>query len=163
MTMPTDNSTSKIEGLDGKQPIYCERLLPGPFAWLLIAFMTASLGIAYGYVYGQLFGMTLALFATFGIYLFMYFGSPLIVLDELVLRVGHARLPREFIGDPKLLDETKTRESQRLHTHRQAYLIMRAAIKDSIVIDVKDENDPHPYWQFSTRHPKQLMAVLAKV
>lgn len=154
------NSTSISEGIDGQNVIYRERLLPGPFAWLLVAFMTASLGIAYGYVYGQTFGIVLALIATLGIYVFMFFGSPLIVIDELVLRVGDARLPKKFIGAPQILDEKQTRDSRRLHTHRDAYLVMRAAVSNSIVIQISDVSDPHPYWQFSTRSPKKLLAAL---
>lgn len=160
MQQPHDPSKPILEGKDGFNRIYRERLLPGISAWLLVFFMTGSLGIAYGYVFGNTFGVVLTIFATGAIYALMYFGSPIIAVDELVIRVADARLPRQFVGSPSLLDETRTRESRRTATHRDAYIVMRAAIKESIIFDVKDENDPHPYWQFSSRHPAKLIAVL---
>ena len=163
MNKPQDPSAATIEGKDGFNQIYRERLLPGISAWLLVFFMTASLGIAYGYVFGNTFGVVLTIFATGGIFALMYFGSPVITVDELVIRVADARLPRQFVGSVNLLDESKTRESRRTATHRDAYIVMRAAIKQSIVFDVTDESDPHPYWQFSSRNPAKIISVLNKV
>ena len=160
MPQPHDPSAVINEGKDGFNQIYRERLLPGIAAWLLVFFMTASLGIAYGYVFGNTFGVVLTFFATGAIYALMYFGSPVISIDELVIRVADARLPRRFVGSVNLLDETKTSESRRTATHRDAYIVMRAAIKESIVFDVKDESDPHPYWQFSSRNPAKLISAL---
>ncbi|MEY4312232.1 MAG: hypothetical protein RLZZ571_1002 [Actinomycetota bacterium] len=160
MPQPHDPSAVINEGKDGFNQIYRERLLPGIAAWVLVFFMTASLGIAYGYVFGNTFGVVLTFFATGAIYALMYFGSPVISIDELVIRVADARLPRRFVGSVNLLDETKTSESRRTATHRDAYIVMRAAIKESIVFDVKDESDPHPYWQFSSRNPAKLISAL---
>ena len=160
MQQPHDPSTPILEGKDGFNQIYRERLLPGMTAWLLVFFMTGSLGIAYGYVFGNTFGIVLTLFATAAIYALMYFGSPIIAVDESVIRVADARLPRKFIGLPRSLDENKTRDSRRTSTHRDAYVVMRAAIKESIIFEVTDESDPHPYWQFSSRKPEQIINAL---
>ena len=154
------NSAVFTEGVDGSHPSYKERLLPGLAAWILVAFMTASLGIAYAYVYGRTFGILLTIFSTAAIYLLMFISSPQIVIDELVLKVGQARLPRQFIGNPRILDANQTQVSRRSVTHKNAYLTMRASIKESIVIEVNDQNDPHPYWQFSSRKPEQLVSAL---
>lgn len=162
MTKPQDPSVEIFEGKDGFNQIYQERLLPGVAAWLLVFFMTASLGIAYGYVFGSIFGFVLTFFATGAIYALMYFGSPVIKIDELVIRVADARLPRKFVGTVNLLDETKTQKSRRTATHRDAYVVMRASVKKSIIFDVTDESDPHPYWQFSSRKPEQLIKALEK-
>lgn len=160
--MQIDPATSApvIEGVDGSSVLYRERLLPGFFTWLLIAFMTASLGVAYGYVFGTSFGVTLALASTLAIYFVLYLASPVIVIDELVLRVGDARLPRKFVGSPTILDIEQTRKSTRLPTHRDAYLTLRAAISESVLIEVTDVTDPHPYWQFSSRDPQKLVEAL---
>lgn len=162
MPKPQDPSAAIIEGRDGFNQIYQERLLPGVTAWLLVFFMTASLGIAYGYVFGNTFGVLLTIFATGAIFSLMYFGSPIIRIDELVIRVADARLPRQFVGTVNLLDETKTKDSRRTATHRDAYVVMRASVNKSIIFDVTDESDPHPYWQFSSRKPEQLIKALEK-
>lgn len=151
---------AKVEGIDGKQVIYHERLLPSIWTWILIVFMTVSLGIAYGYVYGVTFGIWLTIASTLGVFVVTYLISPIIQVDELVLRVGNARLPRKYVGSPKVLSPEQTTKSRRSHTHRDAYLVMRASVAESIVIEVQDEQDPHPYWQFSTRNPAALIAAL---
>jgi hypothetical protein len=155
--VPLRNAT---EGVSGETCTFQERLLPGLVSWLLVFFMTVSLGIAYGYVYGLTFGMFITALSTVLIFLFMYFSSPLIEVDELVLRVGDARLPRKFIGNPRYLDVDQTLRSRRTLGHRNAYLAMRASIKESIIIEITDVSDPHPYWQFSSRRPKELLSKL---
>ena len=156
---PLGNST---EGVSGKDRIYHERLLPGIVSWFLVFFMTVSLGIAYGYVYGLNFGLFITALSTILLYLFMYFSSPLIEVDELVLRVGDARIPKKYIGNPQYLDVEQTLRSRRTLGHRNAYLALRASIKESIIIEITDVSDPHPYWQFSSRRPKELLAKLVR-
>lgn len=154
------NSASSPEGSLGKTVIYTERLLPGPFSWILIFVMTASLGIAYGDVYGIYFGVFLTGFSTTAIYTVMFFASPIVRVDELVLQVGNAKLPRRFVIKPQILDAVQTLKSRRLPAPKNAYLVMRAAISESILVQVGDETDPHPYWQFSSRNPKGVLAAL---
>ena len=155
------NATSFPEGSNGKIVAYKERLLPGPFSWILIFVMTASLGIAYGDVYGITFGFFLTGFSTIAIYLVMYFSSPIVLVDDLVLQVGNARLPLKFVSQPQILDAQQTAKSRRLPAPKNAYLTMRASISESILVQVGDLTDPHPYWQFSSRNPKQVLKALA--
>lgn len=156
------NSSYFPEGIDGKSVIYRERLIPGLFAWLLIPVMTISLGIAYGDVYGIVFGISIAIGGTVLLYLLMFFSSPVISVDELVLRVGNARLPRKFVQNPQLLDKIQTLKTRRIPAPKNAYLVMRASINESVLVQVGDLTDPHPYWQFSTRNPGQLLAALGE-
>lgn len=154
------NQNQELEGRDGKNVTYRERLLPGPFAWILVLLMTISLGIAYGDVYGFGFGVLLATFGTAAIYLVMFFTSPIVQIDELVLRVGGARLPRKFVAEPKILNREQTTNSKRIALPKNAYLVLRAAIPESVLVQVSDESDPHPYWQFSSRNPEKLISAL---
>ena len=160
MQSNTSNSSPIVEGIDGQQVSFRERLLPGPYSWLLVAVMTISLGIAYGDVYGTLFGLLLALLSTLGVYLIMFFSSPIIQIDELVLRVGNARMPKVYLKDPEILDETQTQNSRRIAVPRNAYLVMRASIPQSILVQISDPTDPHPFWQFSSRKPELLIKAL---
>lgn len=160
--MQNPSPQSPMQNVDptGLNVIYRERVLPGIWSWVLVAFMTASLGIAYGYVYGKLFGIVIAIISTLALYFFMLIGSPVIQIDEQTLKVGNARIPREFLGSARLLDEAQTYATRRTPAHRDAYLVMRAAVKMSVIIDITDTSDPHPYWQFSTRKPKSVINAL---
>jgi hypothetical protein len=125
--------------------------------------MTISLGIAYGYVYGQSFGIILGGLSTGLTFLFTYRTSPVIQIDDLVVQVGNARIPIKYVGTPKLLDQQQTFASRRAHTHRDAYLVLRAAIKESVMFEVTDLEDPHPYWHFSSRQPNQVVEILKEI
>ena len=160
MQSNSSNASSIVEGTDGQQVSYRERLLPGPYSWLLVAVMTISLGIAYGDVYGTLFGILLTSISTLGVYLIMFFSSPLIQVDELVLRVGNARMPKIHLKDPEMLDKSQTQKSRYIAVPRNAYLVMRASIPESILVQISDQTDPHPYWQFSSRKPELLLKAL---
>lgn len=154
--------TNTAQRADSKSStvIYRERLLPGPLTWLLVAFMTGSLGIAYGYVYGNSFGIALAIVSTLGIYVLMYIASPVVHIDTEVVRVGNARLPLEFVGDVQKLDKAQTLNSRRAPAPRNAYLVLRASVPESILLTVSDVSDPHPYWHFSTRNTQKFIAAL---
>ena len=162
MQSNTSNSSPIVEGIDGKQVRFHERLLPGPYSWLLVALMTISLGIAYGDVYGTLFGILLASISTLGVYLIMFFSSPVIRIDELVLRVGNARMPKMHLKDPEILDKRQTQKSRRIAVPRNAYQVMRASIGQSILVQISDPTDPHPFWQFSSRKPELLLKALTE-
>ena len=161
MQSNTSNQTPKGEGIEGQQVKFRERLLPGPYSWLLVALMTVSLGIAYGDVYGTVFGAVLASASTLGIYLIMFFSSPVIQIDDQNLRVGNARLPKIYVKDPEILNKDQTANSRRIAVPKNAYLVMRASIPESILIQISDDSDPHPYWQFSSRKPNELLAALS--
>lgn len=163
MNQHSGNSALIAEGTNGKNVKYHERLLPGIYVWLLITFMTISLGIAYGYVYGRSFGIILGGLSTGLTFLFTYKTSPIIQIDDLVVQVGNARIPIKYVGTPKLLDQQQTVASRRAHTHRDAYLVLRAAIEESVLFEVTDLEDPHPYWHFSSRQPNQVVEILKEI
>jgi hypothetical protein len=43
----------------------------------------------------------------------------------------------------------------------KAHFQLRGGIKGSVIVEVTDPQDPHPYWQVSTRKPESLIAALA--
>ena len=86
------------EGVDGKNPVYQERLWPSLGQWTFAYIMTISLGIAYGQAYGYDLGVIVAIVATLIVTVALFVNTPLIQIDELNFRVGRARLPLQFVG-----------------------------------------------------------------
>lgn len=160
MDNSSDITTGQPEGVLGTRIAYRERLLPGIPAWLLVAFMTISLGVAYGYVYGNTFGTVLAAVSTLAIYAIMYFASPVVRVDELVLQVGDAAIPHKYIGKVQVLSKAETLHSRRVPAPRDAYLNLRSSIPESVLVTINDLTDPHPYWHFSSRNTQRLIAAL---
>ena len=58
------------------------------------------------------------------------------------------------------LSKSQTRESLHKHAHRLGYYVLKPWIAESVVIEVTDTEDPHPFWQISTRNPHRLAEAL---
>jgi len=151
------------EGVDGKIPVFQERLWPSVGMWIFAFLMTTSLGIAYSQAYGQELGLMVAIATTLAVGIGLIVNTPLIQVDELNFRVGRARLPLQFVGKIQVLDDAQSRRARSTDANSNAHFQLRGGIKGSVIVEVIDPQDPHPYWQVSTRKPDALMAALANV
>jgi hypothetical protein len=84
-----------------------------------------------------------------------------VVVDDLVLRAGRARLPLRHVARVATFDAQRTREARGPQADPRAYLCLRGWIRTSVLVEVDDPDDPHPYWLVSTRRPRDLAPVLA--
>jgi len=148
------------EGIDGKNPVYQERLWPSLGQWIFALIMTSSLGIAYGRAFGVELGIVVGVVATFLISIGLIVNTPLIQIDELNFRVGRARLPLDYVGKIQRLDEEQSRRARSTDANSNAHFQLRGGIKETVIVEVTDPQDPHPYWQLSTRKPAALMSAL---
>lgn len=76
------------------------------------------------------------------------------------LRVGDAHVPLEFIGGVSTFGPKEKRKALGPHLDPAAFLLHRGWIGSLVLVELADENDPTPYWVFSTRHPDRLVEVL---
>ena len=148
------------EGVDGKSPVFQERLWPSPGQWVFAFIMTTSLGIAYGRAYGSNLGLIVGVVATIVVAIGLIVNTPLIQIDELNFRVGRARLPLQFVGKIQKLDEAQSRRARSTDADTNAHFQLRGGIMNTVIVEVTDPHDPHPYWQVSSRHPDKLIAAL---
>ena len=148
------------EGVDGKSPVFQERLWPSLGMWVFAFIMTTSLGIAYSQAYGKELGLMVAIATTLAVGIGLIVNTPLIQVDELNFRVGRARLPLQFVGKIRVLDDAQSRRARSTDANSNAHFQLRGGIKSSVIVEVSDPQDPHPYWQVSTRKPDLLIAAL---
>lgn len=148
------------EGVDGKIPVFQERLWPSLGMWVFAFIMTTSLGIAYSQAYGKDLGFIVAITTTLAVAIGLIVNTPLIQVDELNFRVGRARLPLEHVGKIQVLDDAQSRRARSTDANSNAHFQLRGGIKGSVIVEVTDPQDPHPYWQVSTRKPDSLLAAL---
>ncbi len=150
------------ECVDGKTPVFRERLWPSVGQWVFVLVMTSSLGIAYGRAYGNDLGLMVGIAATILLGIGIVVNTPLIQIDELNFRVGRARLPLQFVGKIQKLDDQQSRRARSTDANSNAHFQLRGGIKNTVIVEVTDPQDPHPYWQVSTRKPDELIAALQK-
>jgi hypothetical protein len=148
------------EGVDGKSPVFQERLWPSVGQWVFAFIMTSSLGIAYGRAYGADLGIVVGIIATIAVAIGLAVNTPLIQIDELNFRVGRARLPLQYVGKIQILDEEQSRRARSTDANSNAHFQLRGGIKTTVIVEVTDPQDPHPYWQVSSRNPDALIAAL---
>ena len=144
----------------GKNAVYTERLWPSIGMWSFALIMTASLGIAYGRAYGIEIGILVGSAASAAIVFALIKSTPSIRIDELNFQVGKARMPLRYIGKVQILDEAQSRRARSTDAHKDAHFQLRGGIKQTLIIEITDETDPHPYWQISTRRPVELTETL---
>jgi len=140
------------EGKDGAVVTYRERVFPSIGMWSFTLLMTLSLGLAYGRAYGANTGLAVAMATSSVAVIALLVNSPLLVIDDKVVRAGNARLPLCYVGTVKVLDKTATARARSKRAHPNAFYSLRAGISESLLIEVTDTEDPHPYWQVSSRN-----------
>ena len=83
-----------------------------------------------------------------------------IEVDENVLRVGPAHLPREYFGNIVALDNQQVRIVRTRDADPAAFLAIRFWSPKAIQVFVNDARDQTPYWLISTSQPEKLLSAL---
>jgi hypothetical protein len=148
------------EGTSGEHVVYTERLWHSVGMWFVALVMTVSLGIAYGSAYSANLGLIVGVVASTAAIFGLFRNSPTILIDEINFQVGRARMPLRFVGKVQILDESESRRARSTHAHKDAYFQLRGGVKQTLIVEITDESDPHPYWQISTRNPETLAKKL---
>jgi|APCry1669188879_1035177.scaffolds.fasta_scaffold02801_8 hypothetical protein len=153
--------TEHSQSEDGFAIRYRERLVAPFTVWLITAALTASLGIAYGHWLGNNAGLGAFLVSETIVAFLLITRTPIVSVDDAVFRAGKARLPLQHVGRIVTLDRNETITAKGAAADPRAYLCSRGWIPESILVEVTDEIDPHPYWLVSTRHAHELATILA--
>jgi len=139
---------------------YRERVYAPASLWVVVVAMTSSLAVAYGYVLGLTWGLvTFALVQGVATW-WLLATAPVISVSNDTISVGPASLPLSFVGEVDALDAGRTKAARGPRADPHAHLRLRPGVSSSVVLEVTDPQDPHPYWLISTRHPSALQAAI---
>lgn len=150
-----------VEGLDGTRVAYSERLWAPPWAWVLVPALVSVVAIAYGSAYGATVGALGLIAGTLIGWLALFAWSPVIRVDDRVLRAGRARLPLRYAGDARPLVGVAFREELRAGDARSYVVIRPWATRSGVIVPVTDDEDPHPRWLVASRRPDTLAEALS--
>lgn len=78
------------------------------------------------------------------------------------LEAGGARLPLEVAAAVHPLDRAQTRRALGPEGDPTAYVVFRAWVPGSVLVELADPDDPTPYWLVSTRRPEALAAAVER-
>lgn len=149
------------EGQDGTAVRFSERLYPRWWVWLVALGFAGVVVIAYWAALGGTAAVVTTVVAAGLIVALFLTGSPVVRVDDQVLRAGQARLPLRHVGRVRALDAATTREISTVGGDPTAHLMLRMmSTQEAVVVEVTDERDPHPYWLVSSGHAARLAAAL---
>ncbi len=95
---------------------------------------------------------------TLGTLLLAYKTRLVINYQDNLLRVGNAKLEKEFMGKLKVLNEAELKIARNT---RNNFLAIRFWIKTGLNIEINDKRDPNLNWVISTRRGSELKEKLS--
>jgi len=140
---------------------YRERLWPAPWLYIATALIIPATLLVFVPINFTV-GVVVAIVFYLGITAALVFGSATIEVTETELIAGRARLPLAVIGDVSsyTAEEATLERGRRLDA--RAWLLLRGWITPVVKIEVRDAEDPTPYWLVSSRHPEAIAAAIAQ-
>jgi hypothetical protein len=157
--MPEAPSGSPLPSSRAATPAYAERLWLGPLGWVLLVLFAAMMAVAFIPVSPVLSVVVGAVVLAVGAVVLAGL-APRVEVADGVLRAGGARIPVRLLGEAVALDPTQAKAELGPRLDARAHLCLRGWIHTAVRIEVRDPQDPTPYWLVSTRHPAQLAAAL---
>jgi len=140
---------------------YRERLWPAPWLYIATALIIPATLLVFVPI-NLTVGVVVAVVFYLGITAALIFGSATITVTSTELIAGRARLPLEVVGAVTSYtgEEATLERGRRLDA--RAWLLLRGWITPVVMIEVRDAEDPTPYWLVSSRHPEAIAAAIAK-
>lgn len=86
--------------------------------------------------------------------------TPVIEVDDRMLRVGRAHIERSFLRSVTAHEGQDAVAERGTRLDARAYLVLRGWISGVARIELDDPSDPTPYWLVSTRDPEGLAMAL---
>jgi len=144
------------------QVIYYERVIPKWTSFLPILLIFPTFWLTLAPING-LVGALSGIVVTAVTVLIMFLGSPIIRLEGSSLRVGGAQISVKLLGTAEAAPPGERLASRIPNLDARAFLALQNSRKGLIKLEIKDPNDPTPYWLFSTGDPKGFVAALEQV
>ncbi|WP_165962943.1 DUF3093 domain-containing protein [Occultella glacieicola] len=140
-------------------PVYSETLLPSVWKWLLAPAGGAAAGII-TVVLGVPVAVVVGVVVTIALVAVLVRTAPVTVVTDDELRAGRAHLPREFVGSVEILEGSALEQAMGPGLDARAHLQFSSSAPAAVRVDLRDPQDPTPYWLLSTRHAHELARAL---
>lgn len=128
--------------------------------WGFLLFLAISLAVAFWAALGNTWG---AMSMLVQLLLLLYASQATLLevrVDEEKFYVGHASIDKTFITAVTPLDSQAMAQVRGPRANPYAFLAIRFWISTGVKIDIKDPEDPTPYWLVSGKRFKELAAAL---
>lgn len=138
---------------------YRERLWPAWWVFLSTALVIPAALLVFLPI-SPAAGVIAALVLYAGVVVVLLATTATIEVDATELRCGRARVPLALVGGATAFRGEDAVAERGVRLDARAWLLLRGWIGPVIRIDLRDPQDPTPYWIVSTRDPERLRDVL---
>ena len=136
-----------------------ERLWFGPVGWFGLLLGAISLGAVLAPVDGRL-GLALGVLALVVGGLVSVLTTARVQVRDGELVAGRAHVPVRLLAEPRALDRDRLTEELGPRLDARMYGCVRSWIGRAVRVELRDPQDPTPYWIVSTRRPDDLVRAL---
>jgi hypothetical protein len=140
---------------------YRERLWPAWWIFLATALVIPASLLVFLPI-SPLAGVVSAIVLYVGIVVVLLTTTPVIEVDERMLRVGRARIERSFVGTVTAHTGEDAFAERGPRLDARAWLALRGWLPAVVRIEIVDPADPTPYWLVSSRRPRELATALER-
>ena len=141
---------------------YQERVLPSLATYAALLVIPGSLFLVF-LPFGEDVALVSVLISTAALLIASHAFSPKILLTDQHLQVGRASIPRNLLGQAEAIRGSEVFAARGRDLSPLAYSTFQSGIKDIVRVELRDENDPTPYWVFSSRNAEILAARINKI
>lgn len=148
---------TKVKELTG----FRERLVP---PWWILAIGVALVGmvaVAYGVALSAPAGWFILIAGSGAVSWLLWSTSPVIEVTETALVAGRAHLPRSSISAAMALTGEQVRAERGPAADARRFILLRPwRAATGVLVTLDDDDDPHPAWLLTSKHPDRLVRAL---
>ncbi len=141
---------------------YRERLAPPWWMWLWMAVLAVSAGVVslIALAPAGVLATTVVSLVLGSLLLRAWTGTVEVRGGE--LRAGPAHVDVSLLGPPAVLDAQRAAAVRGRDINAAAYHYIRGWVPEAVTVELRDPDDPTPYWYVSTRRPRELADAIAR-
>jgi hypothetical protein len=139
---------------------YEERLNAPVALWVGIWVGSAALGVSFFAALGPVAGLVTLLVPGLLLSTVLVRSAAPVQVEDGDLVAGPARIPVSLLGPVEVLDAARAREVRGPASDPAAFHLIRGWVPAGIRADVRDPDDPTPYWFVASRRPAELAAAV---
>lgn len=141
---------------------FFEQLSWNIWIWSFIAMLCLSIYLSVWAPLGNIAAIVITILSFGGFFLLSLKMRTTTTIDAQMLTANKARIDLKFVKSATALDAIEFKKLAGVDADPAAFLAINFWSKTGVKVEIKDKNDPTPYWLISSKEPKKLVKALIK-
>jgi hypothetical protein len=145
---------------DSKDVIFFEKSNWPLSVWVFLSIMCASIYLAIWAPLGQIPALVSTILCVFGLVILSQKMQTTILVEQNILYVNNAKIDLKFVKKATALAKDEFKDLNGAGADPAAFLATNFWTNTGVKVELKDKNDPTPYWLISTKRAEELAKKL---